>query len=215
MAACSLQDTLSGGEDGSSGNGQLAASEPTPSWYVRRDEAREQLQAMLAPAVRAQIDQLRDTLNFRDLKVVEALFYCQLRNEDIAQLVNITPNHIAQIKHRCLKQITAGVEQTRQSLDGSFWDTPGYDALLTETWEALRLSGPKRSTLGAFLLQTLEPQWYDYVDFHLNQLGCRFCQANIDDLERQSEDSPTTASNLRHRILESTVGFLRAQLIFL
>ena len=125
------------------------------------------------------------------------------------RLVEIPPNHIVQIKHRCLKQISVSIEQSWQRIDASFRDTPGFDALLTETWEVLRLSCPKRSTLGTFLLQTLEPQWHDCVEFHLNQLGCRFYQANIDDLKRQSEDSTTSTVNLRHRILESTVGFLR------
>ena len=49
--------------------------------------------------------------------------------------------------------------------------------------------------------------WYDYVDFHLNNLGCHFCRANMDDLKSQTETDPAKPS--RDRIFHSTIGFLR------
>lgn len=81
------------------------------------------------------------------------------------------------------------------------------DAMVTEIWQEHRLSCPKRSTIGSHLLGTLEPAWNDYVHFHLERLGCRFCRANLDDLREQTRSEALPA--LRHRILESTVGFLR------
>ena len=37
------------------------------------------------------------------------LFFCQLRNKDIAALAGVSENHVAVIKHRSLKQISAQV----------------------------------------------------------------------------------------------------------
>ena len=61
--------------------------------------------------------------------------------------------------------------------------------------------------LGSYLVEALSAGWRDYVDFHLNTLGCRFCLANLDDL-KQSEDRANLDS-LRQRVLQSTVGFLK------
>ena len=78
--------------------------------------------------------------------------------------------------------------------------------MLSRIWQEHRLSCPKRSTIGAYLLGTLAQPWHDYVAFHLDQLGCHFCRANLSDLQREQSGSQPRA--LRDRILESTVGFL-------
>ena len=80
-----------------------------------------------------------------------------------------------------------------------------FENLLTDIWEYHRFSCPKRSTIGGFLLQTLEEPWQRYVDFHLNILGCRFCRANLEDLQSETAEH---AQQLLARIMESTVGFL-------
>jgi hypothetical protein len=61
--------------------------------------------------------------------------------------------------------------------------------------------------VGAFLLGTLDKDWHDYVDFHLNTLGCHYCRANLDDLKRQNAENNSPRS-LHVRIMESTIGFL-------
>ena len=78
--------------------------------------------------------------------------------------------------------------------------------MVTEVWEEHRLTCPKRSTIGRYLLRSLEPQWLALVDFHVNRLGCRFCHANLDDLQKKTdEDSAAT----RERVLHSTIGFFK------
>ncbi len=86
---------------------------------------------------------------------------------------------------------------------------PEEENLLAGIWGDLRLSCLKRSTIGAWLLGTLEPPWASYADFHLNRLGCRSCRANLEDLRRPADGEPAVAA--RKRILASTVGFLRRQ----
>ena len=53
---------------------------------------------------------------------------------------------------------------------------------------------------------TLDAPWHGYVDFHLHKLGCRFCLANLHDLQEQTSQGASSA--LRDRILRSTIGFL-------
>jgi RNA polymerase sigma factor (sigma-70 family) len=208
LRACLIQDVMTGPGEGSaetSPMAELAAPEATGSWYARRDEQHDLQRDALGEALRQVVGQLTGSLNFRDLKIVELLFYGQQRNKDIAELTGVTDNQVALIKHRCLKQVRSAIE----GRPGGQYAAPVADeAILTQVWEDLRLSCPKRSTIGALLLGTLEPDWADYVSFHLERLGCRFCQANYEDLQRQSADSEA-AGQVRDRILQSTVGFLR------
>ena len=53
------------------------------SWYVRRDEAQTRERAALAASMIALVEAARE-LDFRDLQLVEMLFYAQMRNEAIA-----------------------------------------------------------------------------------------------------------------------------------
>jgi len=204
---CLLQDLRGPGGSTSRSDalGQVAGSEPTGSWYARRDELQERRRAGLVEALRQLLHQLRDGLNFRDLKIVELLFYCQLPNKEAARRVGLNEKNVAVIKHRCLRQVR---ERIPRELLGEPAESAAFENLLTEAWEELRLSCPKRNTIGAYLLGTLESDWQEYVEFHLNTLGCHFCRANLEDLRQQTPaeaDSP-----LRQRILESTVGFLRS-----
>lgn len=69
-----------------------------------------------------------------------------------------------------------------------------------------RLSCPKRSTIGAYLLDTLDKDWRCYVEFHLKKLECHYCLANLEDLKRKTAENKT--SHLNARIMQSTIGFL-------
>lgn len=80
-----------------------------------------------------------------------------------------------------------------------------------EIWQRARLSCPTRSELGGYLLGTLPSASSDYVEFHLQTVGCRLCHANLQDLEEQSQqadDSPVR----RRRFFESSAGLLRSSL---
>jgi RNA polymerase sigma factor (sigma-70 family) len=217
MNMCLLQDGLSDDESGdtSSAANEIAGSDPTASWYVRREEDHELKRSALASAMAELIDGYKASLNFRDLQIVEMLFYCQLRNKDISEFSGVSVNHVAVIKHRCLTEIRqhvlarlsrqADVADLFTGAEGPIPETA--DSMLAEIWQEQRLSCPKRSTLGAYLLGTLEPAWSEYIRFHLDRLGCRFCRANLEDLTQQTTTEPV--QRFRDRILESTVGFLK------
>ncbi|HOB73157.1 MAG TPA: sigma-70 family RNA polymerase sigma factor [Phycisphaerae bacterium] len=230
---CLLQDALPAAdrEAGSGGADALPAAEPTASWYARRDEQDELHRAALSRAMRTIIDDYKRKLDFRHLQIVEMIFYCQLRNKDIARLAGVSENHVALCKHRCLNEIRTllatdlgggatlpgrmdgetgrqGDGGTRRQGDEDFRceEIPLNDALLSRIWQEERISCLKRSTIGAYLLETLEEGWRDYVKFHLDQLGCAYCRANLADLQEQTRTQPVRA--FRDRILQSTVGFL-------
>jgi len=203
LNACLLQDVLTGAhdEDAADPAQQIPAPDPTASWYARRDEDRGQQKVVLAAALREIIDRYKKSLNFRDLTTVEMLFYCHLRNKDIGEIAGIGEKRVALIKHRCLNRIREHI-----AAGGIRFEADPPDALLSDIWQEQRLSCLKRSTIGAYLLGTLEAPWHDYIAFHLDRLGCRFCQANLEDLKAKTADDGQR--NLRHRIMESTVGFL-------
>lgn len=72
-------------------------------------------------------------------------------------------------------------------------------------WRRERLTCPTRDQLGSFLLQVLEPDHQDYVEFHLSVIGCAFCQANLADLKQHQEP---TRDRRRKRYYQSSAGFL-------
>jgi len=206
LSVCLLQDVIGEGEGGNT----PAAPDATASWYARRDEARGLNRAALAEALRRLIDGYKQSLNFRDLQIIEMLFYCRLRNKDIAEIAGVEVNHVAVIKHRGLRQIREhlgrGAEPRGPGYDAGLGDSDLPEDMLAGIWQEQRLSCLKRATVGAYLLGTLDEGWAGYVEFHLERLGCRFCRANLDDLRRQAEGAERRAFHAR--ILESTVGFL-------
>lgn len=180
----------------------LASDELTASRYVGRDEDRSAHLTGLTDALNELINNYKANLNFRDLQIVELLFYSQLSNSNIAKVMDFSQQHIGVIKHRCIKQIRGYIQKCDLS---SLGDTP-IESMLTHVWESARPSCPKRSTIGAYLLETLEKPWADYIDFHLNKLGCHFCRANLQDLQEQTKEDKT--AQIHNRIMESTIGFL-------
>jgi hypothetical protein len=56
---------------------------------------------------------------------------------------------------------------------------------LGEIWRAHRLSCPSREQLGSYLLGVLDEAAADYVTFHRDVIGCRYCQANLADLQHE------------------------------
>ncbi|MCS7033087.1 MAG: sigma-70 family RNA polymerase sigma factor [Phycisphaerae bacterium] len=215
LKLCYLQETLQGDqteqEDASS---RIASDEMTASFYARRDEDARRFSAALADALDALVGRFREAENFRDLQIVEMLFYAQLRNKDVAALMKMDEKAIALIKHRCLNEIRDHIvaharlgAADSQWLASPAWESAAATAsMITEVWESQRPTCPKRSTIGRLMLGTLDGGWKKYVDFHVNTLGCRFCRANLEDLQKQTEEAPQA---LHDRVMHSTIGFFR------
>lgn len=51
-------------------------------------------------------------------------------------------------------------------------------------WRRERVSCPTRDQLGGYLLGAGDADLLDYVQFHLETIGCPYCLANLDDLKK-------------------------------
>ena len=78
-------------------------------------------------------------------------------------------------------------------------------------WRRRRLSCPSRETLGQYLLGTLSEEHADYIDFHIRQTQCRFCQANLADLQSAAIDDEGSDQQVvrRRKYFQTSAGYLR------
>lgn len=80
---------------------------------------------------------------------------------------------------------------------------------LGEIWRRHRLSCPSREQLGSYLLGVLSRESADYVKFHVENVACRLCAANLADLRAQSSIEMDATTKRRHRYFQSSAGYLR------
>ena len=80
---------------------------------------------------------------------------------------------------------------------------------LGEVWRRHRLSCPSRQELGGFLLGVLPDDAAKYVTFHIEVVGCRYCQANVADLQNQQAEAQASIENRRRKYFQSSAGHLR------
>ena len=190
---------------------KLDSGATSASWYARKLENQALVESALHQALEAFVQQLQTKCDFNQLKLAELIFFAQLRNKEIAKVLKLDEGQVALQRHRFLKKLQAQLPQDLASqLDDVLQEELfAQRTLLTDAWERLRPSCPKRSTIGKYYLGTLDDQWEAYLDFHINVLGCRFCAANLTDIQSASERK-ASSSVLRDRILSSTVGFLKS-----
>ncbi len=80
---------------------------------------------------------------------------------------------------------------------------------LGEIWRRNRVGCPTREQLGSHLLGVLEEEVADYVHFHVEQVGCRLCQANLADLKAQQDETAETTTVRRKKFFQSSAGYLQ------
>jgi len=76
-------------------------------------------------------------------------------------------------------------------------------------WRRHRLTCLSREQLGSYLLGTADDHLLRYVDFHLDTVGCRYCRANLIDLEKRHQEETNTTGERRRKYFQSSAGFLR------
>ncbi|MGD0898358.1 MAG: hypothetical protein ABR915_11020 [Thermoguttaceae bacterium] len=79
---------------------------------------------------------------------------------------------------------------------------------LGEVWRRHRLSCPSREQLGSFLLGVLPEETAHYVTFHLEVVGCRYCQANVADLTSREAEAGESVQRRRSKYFQSSAGYL-------
>jgi RNA polymerase sigma factor (sigma-70 family) len=185
----------------------VSGSELSPSHYVRQDEQTEQDKISLTAAIEQLASELQAKENFRDLQIAEGLFYGHRRSLELAQAMSISENEVAVVKRRLLARLAKAVSAQSDMEPSATRDPLVASGLLSSIWETQRPSCPKRTTLGKYTLGILSPAWSNFVRFHVEVLGCTFCNANLAELQRPP-DSPESLTR-QSRLFNSTVGFLQ------
>ena len=80
---------------------------------------------------------------------------------------------------------------------------------LGEIWRRSRLSCPSRQQLGSYLLGVLDDDKADTVTFHIETVGCRYCAANLTDLQTQQAEKNESVQRRRRKYFQSSAGYLR------
>ncbi len=76
-------------------------------------------------------------------------------------------------------------------------------------WRRHRISCPTREQLGSYLLEALDEQIHSYVEFHLETIGCRYCLASLEDLQRRQRESEADQTQRQRRYFQSSAGHFR------
>jgi len=77
------------------------------------------------------------------------------------------------------------------------------------TWRRHRLSCLSREQLGSYLLEVLDAEQNEYVRFHLETIGCRLCNASLEDLSQQHTAAHAAATESRRsKYFQSSAGYL-------
>lgn len=77
-------------------------------------------------------------------------------------------------------------------------------------WREARVSCPHLDILRAYHEQGLDEGQSNYVRFHVEEAGCPYCQANLEDIARErgaNADEPL--DQFRERLRSSTMNVLR------
>jgi hypothetical protein len=88
-------------------------------------------------------------------------------------------------------------ESLRQQLQQIIQKRDNGEHTVGAIWRRHRISCLDRDVLGSYLLNTGDPRLLDYVRFHLEVIGCPYCQANLEDLQQLYESSHTSSQRRR------------------
>ncbi len=98
-------------------------------------------------------------------------------------------------------------ERLRDQLRELLGDNDSASLALRDVWQRGRLSCPSRSTWSDYLAGGLGDGLRQYLQFHLNDVGCRVCAANLTDLQQQGG---ADADQRSRKFFQTSVGRLRA-----
>ena len=127
-------------------------------------------------------------------------------DELLAFLDELLPNERASAIERTLRDS----DELRNRLAGLIRRRDQGGHTVGEIWRRYRLTCPDRQTLGSYLLGVLDEPLQQYIQFHLETIGCRLCGATIAELEEaQTAESDRPAQRRRRRYFESSAGHLR------
>ena len=194
--------------------GEIASEDDPPSRIVRRGDLESKGRELLRDSLRQWVQETWAAGEFTRLMVVEALVRGGWRNRDTWQRFDLRDETaVAGIKFRALKKLREIAEKTDES--GEL--TPALAELaedgeipidVAKVWTEERVSCPARHWLARGMKGALDPGPKDFVELHVDEIGCEWCQANRDDLARRDEEQ---LEPLLRTIEASTAKFLRSR----
>jgi hypothetical protein len=130
-----------------------------------------------------------------------------INREQLADYLDdlLSASESAQIEH-ALRQS----EPLRRQLASVLQERDRGEHSVGAIWRRARLTCPTREQLGSYLLGVLDAGLQDYVAFHLDTVGCAYCQANLADLKARHKEPAPKAQARRRRFFESSAGYLRS-----
>jgi hypothetical protein len=126
-----------------------------------------------------------------------------------AQLAGYLDDALGEAETTHIEQSLRQSESLRQELRALMQERDHGEHSLGAVWRRQRLSCPSRDQLGSYLLKVLEPEQHDYIHFHLETIGCSYCQANLADLEARQKEAGSKVQERRQRFFQSSAGLLR------
>lgn len=195
----------------------LFREEETPSRIARKNDLVRAGEALLVEILRDWVQETWKQGEFVRLMVIEALFCGEWRNRDTWERFELRDETaVAGIKFRALKRLReiAVAHDPRQNLlpllATALADDDDRPAIhVRAAWKRGRVSCPARHWLARQVAKTLTGGPADYVRFHLDEMECEWCQANVDDLQRL--ESEADLEPLLERVGQSTLQFLRSR----
>lgn len=198
------------------GMDELARDEETPSQLVHATDLARQGRELLVGLLRDWVQETWQQGEFVRLMVIEALFSAGWRNRDTWRRFQLRDETaVAGIKFRALKRLRelAGRKDASNELLPALaavteGKTSHLDFDVTKAWRYGRVSCPARYWLARLLAGTLQEGPAAFVRFHLDEMSCPWCRANLDDLTRAEE---AALAPLVERMQASTVQYLRSR----
>ncbi len=195
----------------------LARETETPSAIVRGRELSERAKELYAECLREWVEETWREREFVRLCVIEALFSGGWRNRDTWKRFDLRDETaVAGIKFRALKRLRqlAAVRESGNDLlrflaAAEEGDEGLFDVDLRSVWREKRVSCPARHWIARLVAGTLEKDAELFIRFHLDEVGCPWCQANRDDLSRA--DQSAELELLIERLRESTRRYLQSR----
>lgn len=190
----------------------LARQDETPSAIVQGGDLRDRGERILTEILQHWVQETWGAGEFRRLMLIEALFRAGWRNRDTWRRFELRDETaVAGIKFRALKRLRelaathdpSGVvlpALADQAAEG------GTGLEVAAVWREQRVSCPARHWLARHRAGSLEPGPAEFVAFHLEEMECPWCRANLDDLAREDDLEP-----LLERVRASTAGYLRSR----
>ena len=115
----------------------------------------------------------------------------------------LTDSEMARVEQavRASQALQRALDQARQERDRG-------EHSLGAVWRRERLTCLTRDELSSYLFRTHDEARQEYIDFHLQTIGCAYCTANLADLHARQRESEGQAKERRKRIFLASAGYL-------